>query len=231
MAELAQPPDTAPEDEETCGRLVLRRILRPPADLTLGLLLPQIALGWAATAALAAVARYPNSPALLALFFATSGVLFPLARYNLKDQILPDAITIPGVFIGIAANIGIGSLSGSDGAAHGAVNAAAGAFVALAAWSTVDRIGSALFRVEAVLGGGDFKTAAMIGSFLGPFLALSALLNFLLGWVALAVLGCLARRGGYVPSGYLYVAGVLMAAFLFRALEPSLVAGLPAWVR
>ena len=105
------------------------------------------------------------------------------------------------------------------------------AIVALAAWSAIDRIGSALFRVDGVLGGGDIKTAAMIGAFLGPFLALSALLNALLAWVLAAFVGLLAGRRGYVASGYLHVAGVLSAVFLLRGLEPTLIAGLPAWVR
>jgi leader peptidase (prepilin peptidase)/N-methyltransferase len=112
--------------------------------------------------------------------------LLVLALVDLDHQILPDAITLPGTALGLAAT----ALPGWPVAPLHAVAAAAGGWLAFAG------VAKAYERLRGVegLGQGDWKMAALLGAFLGWQ---KMLLTVLLASVAGTVvgLGAIALRG------------------------------------
>jgi leader peptidase (prepilin peptidase)/N-methyltransferase len=112
--------------------------------------------------------------------------LLVLALVDLDHQILPDAITLPGTVLGLAAT----ALPGWPVAPLHAAAAAAGGWLAFAG---VAKAYEKLRGVEG-LGQGDWKMAALLGAFLGWQ---KMLLTVLLASVAGTVvgLGAIALRG------------------------------------
>jgi leader peptidase (prepilin peptidase)/N-methyltransferase len=135
--------------------------------------------------------------------------LLALSLIDLDHQLLPDAITLPGIGAGLAASF----LPGSPVRPAAALAAAAGgwlgcAFVALV-WKKLRHLDA--------LGEGDWKMTAMLGAFFGWE---RLLLNVLLASASGAVVGVAAillGRGGMksrLPLGvFLGAAGILMVLF------------------
>jgi leader peptidase (prepilin peptidase)/N-methyltransferase len=135
--------------------------------------------------------------------------LLVLSLIDLDHQLLPDAITLPGIAAGLAASL----LPGSPVRPLGALLAAAGGWLAFAA------VAKAYQRLRGVegLGQGDWKMAAMLGAFLGwqPLL-LTVLLASVAGTVV--GLGAVALRGRNLryalPLGtFLGAAGIVTVFF------------------
>jgi leader peptidase (prepilin peptidase) / N-methyltransferase len=154
-----------------------------------------------------AVARGPRAQTFVAMALVTA--LLVLSVIDLEHQILPDAITLPGVAAGLAASL----LPGSPVRPLSALLAAAGGWLAFAA------VAKAYRRLRGVegLGQGDWKMAAMLGAFLGwqPML-----LTVLIATVAgtLFGLGAVALRGRdlrhALPLGtFLGAAGIAVVFF------------------
>jgi leader peptidase (prepilin peptidase)/N-methyltransferase len=151
-----------------------------------------------------AVTRGPSWPTLAAMLLVTA--LLILALIDLEHQLLPDAITLPGVALGLGLSFAPWSALRPLGAAL----AAAGGWLSFAlvafAWKK-------LRQVDA-LGEGDWKLAAMLGAWLGwERLLLTVLLASAAGaLVGIAILAL--GRGGWrskLPLGtFLGVAGVAM---------------------
>jgi leader peptidase (prepilin peptidase)/N-methyltransferase len=116
----------------------------PAVELTAGILLWQLALRAAHPAMLV-----PQAAFLLALV--------AVAWIDFDTRTIPDAVTIPGVGVGLAA-----SLFGPPGLVAALAGAAAGGF---SLWL----VGAVYERSTGVpgMGGGDVKLAAMMGAFLG----------------------------------------------------------------
>jgi leader peptidase (prepilin peptidase)/N-methyltransferase len=135
---------------------------------------------WLALAAL----RGPRAQTFVAMALVTA--LLVLSLIDLEHQLLPDAITLPGVAAGLAASF----LPGSP------VRPLASAFAAAGGWLAFAAVAKAYERVRGVegLGQGDWKMAAMLGAFLGwqPLL-LTVLLASVAGTVV--GLGAIALRG------------------------------------
>ncbi len=131
-----------------------------------------------------AVLRGPRAQTFVAMALVT--VLLVLSLIDLDHQLLPDAITLPGIAAGLAASF----LPGSPVRPLAALLAAAGGWLAFAA------VAKAYQRLRGVegLGQGDWKMAAMLGAFLGwqPML-LTVLLASVAG--TLVGLGAVALRG------------------------------------
>ena len=131
-----------------------------------------------------AVLRGPRVETFVAMVLVT--VLLVLSLIDLDHRLLPDAITLPGIAAGLAASF----LPSSPVRPLAALLAAAGGWLAFAA------VAKAYQRLRGVegLGQGDWKMAAMLGSFLGwqPML-LTVLLASVAG--TLVGLGAVALRG------------------------------------
>lgn len=101
--------------------------------------------------------RRAEHPALLVPHAAFVLALVAVAWIDFDTRTIPDAVTIPGVGLGLAA-----SLFGPPGLVAAAVGALVGGF---SLWL----VGAAYERATGVpgMGGGDVKLAAMMGAFLG----------------------------------------------------------------
>ncbi len=118
----------------------------PLVELTNGLL-------WWAVAA----TRPPEATAFVTLVFVTA--LLILCLIDLEHELLPNAITLPGVVVGFAASF----LPGAALTPVESALSAAGGYLVMA---TIGLAWEKLRHVEA-LGQGDWKMAAMLGAFLG----------------------------------------------------------------
>jgi len=154
-----------------------------------------------------AVLRGPRAQTFVAMALVTA--LLVLSLIDLDHQLLPDAITLPGIVAGLAASF----LPGSPVRPLAALLAAAGGWLAFAA------VAKAYQRLRGIegLGQGDWKMAAMLGAFLGWR---QMLLTVLLASVAgtLVGLGAVALRGRdmryALPLGtFLGAAGVATVFF------------------
>ncbi len=130
--------------------------------------------------------------------------LIALALIDFDTQLLPDSITLPLVWAGLAFNL-FGALTDARSAVIGAI---AGY---LALWSVYW-----LFKLvtgREGMGFGDFKLLAALGAFLGwQMLPLIILVSSVVGAVIGTFLIILARRGREVPmpfGPYLACAGVI----------------------
>jgi leader peptidase (prepilin peptidase) / N-methyltransferase len=154
-----------------------------------------------------AVTRGPSAQTLVAMVFVTA--LLVLTLTDLEHQLLPDAVTLPGVALGLAAS----ALPGSPVRPLEAGLAAAGGWLAFAlvalAWKKLRHIDA--------LGEGDWKMAAMLGAFFGwERLLLTVLLASASG-ALVGVLALVSRTGGWrskLPLGtFLGLAGIVMVFF------------------
>ena len=142
---------------------------------------------------------------LLAVRLLFASALIVLFAIDLRHQILPNVITLPGIVVGLAASLFL-----PPGWLSSAIGILAGGGILLA-------IAEAYYRVRGHegLGMGDVKMLAMIGAFLGwPLMVLSLVLASFVGsivGVALIVSG----RGGMqaaLPFGTFLALGALVAA-------------------
>ncbi|MDR7540572.1 MAG: prepilin peptidase [Armatimonadota bacterium] len=159
----------------------------PLVEATAGVLLVLIWSTYAAAGAwLALVSGAVLALSLVAVFFI-----------DLDHQIVPNAITYPGLAAGLA-------LSALQGRIVPAVVAAAGAGAFFLLIALVSRGG---------MGGGDIKLAAMMGAFLGwPAIAVGLLVGFLVGAAAGLVLMAARKRSRKDPIPFgpaLAVGGVV----------------------
>jgi leader peptidase (prepilin peptidase) / N-methyltransferase len=162
--------------------------------------------------------RYPAVEAATGLLFAAAyerfgptrdfgiavvllAALIAITAIDLRLQIIPDAITLPGIVVGFAANLATSRVSWVDSAIGVVVGG--GIF-----WAILE--GSLLLTGREGMGGGDVKLGAMLGAFLGWKVALlSIFLAVLLGgFLALGLLA--SRRTGRkdpIPFGPFLAAG------------------------
>ena len=128
--------------------------------------------------------------------------LVVLTAIDLKHQILPDVITLPGIAAGFLANVVTGRVSWLE--------SLIGIFVGGGTFFVI------IFLSKGGMGGGDMKLGAMLGAFLGWKVILAALLIAVLagGIVAIVLLVTGARsRKDPVPFGPFLAAGGLAGFF------------------
>ena len=144
---------------------------------------------------------------LLLLAYAPFGLaLIALTAIDLEHRLLPDAITIPGIILGLLLSLVLPQFSFPE--------AAAGALVGAALFYGVGRLYEKWFGRRG-LGGGDVKMLAMIGAFLGVWalplvILISAGLGTLTGLIRVLVQGPGARgqwRTISLPYGPFLAAG------------------------
>jgi leader peptidase (prepilin peptidase) / N-methyltransferase len=137
------------------------------------------------------------------LFFAC--LLIVLFAIDLEHHLLPNAITLPGIVVGLLFSLLL---------PPGIISAAIGTLIG---GGTLWLIGEAYYRYSGQegMGGGDVKMLAMIGAFLGWKLAIvtlvfSSIAGALIGMLVLAI-----RRGGLkyaLPYGTFLALGALVAS-------------------
>jgi leader peptidase (prepilin peptidase)/N-methyltransferase len=160
-----------------------------------GLIVWQFGLGWSA--------------AIYAVLFSA---LLVISTIDLSHQIIPDAITLPG--------IGLGLLCGATVLPVGFMNSvlgvlAGGGILWVLAW-----VSPYLFGKEG-MGGGDIKLLAMIGAFLGWS---PTLLTIMVGAMAGSIVGLglisfkVMRRDQYLPFGPFLAFGAVVSMFFHSQL-------------
>lgn len=121
-------------------------------------------------------------PALLLL-----AALIAITFIDLEHQLIPDAITLPGVVTGLVANVATGAVPWLDSVIGAIV--AGGVFFAI------------IVASGGGMGGGDMKLGAMLGSFLGWQLTIVALfLAVVAGGGVPSRFSALGRRAERTPS-------------------------------
>lgn len=180
-----------------CGAPISRRY--PLVELAAGIL--AAALWW----------RFPASPLLLA-YGPFCGALLALSAIDLEHRLLPDAITLPGIALGLALALVLPHLT--------FLFATAGAAVGGALFFGIGWIYQKLTGRKG-MGGGDVKLMAFIGAFLGiqslPWVIfISAALGSLAGIGAVLTTGSW-REGGWrvaaIPYGPFLAAAALLYLF------------------
>jgi len=147
---------------------------------------------------------------------AAYGILYSallvVAGTDLSHKIIPNAITFPGIILGLlsaATILPLGFFNGLLGVLVG------GGILWLLAWAS-----PYLFGKEG-MGGGDIKLLAMIGAFLGwkPALMTIMLGSFLGSLVGVGLIAAkVIRREDYIPFGPFLVCGALVSLFFGQSL-------------
>lgn len=138
--------------------------------------------------------------------------LLVVSGTDLTHKIIPDAVTLPGIVLGLigaATVLPVGLINALLGVAVG------GGILWGLAW-----VSPYLFGKEG-MGGGDIKLLAMIGAFLGwkP-----ALLTIMIGSLAGSIIGVsliacrLMKRDEYIPFGPFLVLGAVLSMFFAQPL-------------
>jgi leader peptidase (prepilin peptidase)/N-methyltransferase len=191
---------------------------------------------WHTTAA-GAPALLATGAVALVLHGAFVAALVACTFIDFDHQILPDAITKPGMVVGLLAGLwpGLaGALPADPGVPDALRTLLASVFGLVAgAGSTwvIRALGSRVFGREA-MGLGDVKFLGMIGAFLGWQ---GALLTLFLGCVVGAVVGSVvALRGGLgvrIPFGPYLAIGALLALFAQQPILHAIFVTWPDWQR
>jgi leader peptidase (prepilin peptidase) / N-methyltransferase len=117
--------------------------------------------------------------------------LLAITMIDLAHQIIPDAISLPGIVAGILANLATGRVSWVD--------SLLGIAVGGSVFMTIAMVGSWAAGQDA-MGGGDIKLAAMLGAFLGwKVLLFSLFLSAVGGGILAAALMGSGLRGRKDP--------------------------------
>ena len=145
----------------------------------------------------------------LALLFTS--IMIVVGFIDMKNKIIPNAITLPGIAVGLIFSAFQGTST--------LYNAIWGILLGGGGLLAVGEVGRRLFKRES-MGGGDIKLAAMIGAFWGWKIVLATLLlSFLSGGIG-GVLVLLAERSvrgsRVIPFGPFIAASAVIALFYGR---------------
>jgi len=100
------------------------------------------------------------------LYLVFSLALLVETFIDLEHQIIPDAITLPGIVIGLAASCGFPGIQGETLHWAGFLKSFIGMIAGGGFFYLIGVLAERILKKEA-LGGGDIKLLAMIGAFLG----------------------------------------------------------------
>ncbi|MBI4238229.1 MAG: prepilin peptidase [Deltaproteobacteria bacterium] len=166
-----------------------------------------------AAAALAVFFKFPEPLPWAIWFFLFIAPLIAITFIDLEHLIIPDAFSLSGIILGLAARP-ILAVEGQrlDALLDGLIGVVVGGGFLWLVAAVYERL-----RKQEGLGGGDVKLIAMLGAFLGWkavlfILLMSSLLGSLVGVVVIAIL----RKGlrFAIPFGpFLAVAGILYLFF------------------
>ena len=164
-----------------------------------------------------------------AIFFAFSAALIVLAFIDLDHRILPDRITLNGIWLGILVSIYLAQPSplvsrlfrsaGIEGANPRLIALTASLLGALVGGGLLWAVAEAYLRLRGIegMGFGDVKMMAMVGAFLGaPLALLTIMIGSLLGSVVGLVFIRFAKktREYELPFGtFLSFAGIIAVLY------------------
>jgi leader peptidase (prepilin peptidase)/N-methyltransferase len=140
------------------------------------------------------------------IFVFFTSVLIVIFFIDLDNQIIPDAITLPGIVFGLGVSLAPGGVS--------PLQSLIGTLVGGGSLYLVAMLGDWLFKKES-MGGGDIKMAAMLGAFLGwqkvllIFLA-SAVIGLVVS-IVIMLFSAKLRRTRVVPFGPFIALAALVA--------------------
>ncbi len=101
------------------------------------------------------------------LVYAVLGAaLILVSATDLREQIIPDQVTVPGLPVGIAASLLLPELHGTSSRPVALALSLAGVAAGGGLLWAIGTVGSWIFKREA-MGGGDVKLMAMVGALLG----------------------------------------------------------------
>lgn len=159
--------------------------------------------------------EFTNIVALF-IYLVFVSALIVVTFIDLKHYIIPDEISIPGIFIGLALSLLPARLTGNQLTAGSFLDSLIGCLVGGGFLYLTALFSLAVFKKEG-MGGGDIKLLAMVGAFLGWKLAI---MTIVVGSVVGAVVGVtlillrLKLRTDYIPFGpYLALGAVLSLIF------------------
>ena len=138
------------------------------------------------------------------IYVILASSLIIISFIDLKEQIVPDVISLPGIVIGFIISFFVPYIS--------FINSALGVVVGGGIILIIGMAGSIIFKKEA-MGGGDVKLAAMIGAFLGwRYIIISLFLGFFLGAIVgiVLILSKIKSREDVVAFGPFIVLGSLI---------------------
>mgnify|MGYP001428227548 CR=1 FL=1 len=160
---------------------------------------------------------YTQQPIYVTTFLGTifSAILFTLAILDFKYFWLPQVLTSGGLLLGIAASLYI-DLNNDFLKFNYSIYALTASFLGFAVFYLLSRIGEKIFK-KPVIGGGDAKLSALIGSWLGiQGLFLSIWLAFISAgiFVTLGLILKKIKRNQKIPFGiFLAMSGFLVWYF------------------
>lgn len=106
--------------------------------------------------------RFPDPVAYLAYFLMLSAPLLAITFIDLAHYLIPDVLSVPGIFLGFVAHLYLAPGTIADRALDSLAGiVVGGGILSLLAWLY------ARIRRQEGMGGGDIKLAAMIGAFFG----------------------------------------------------------------
>jgi len=135
------------------------------------------------------------------IYIILSSALINIAFIDLKEQIVPDVISLPGIVIGFIVSFFVPYIS--------FINSSLGILAGGGIILIIGLAGSLIFKKEA-MGGGDVKLAGMIGAFLGwRYIIILLFLGFFIGAVAgiILILAKIKNREDTIPFGPFIVLG------------------------
>ncbi len=141
-----------------------------------------------------------------AVYAFLSSALIVIFFIDLDHQIIPDAITLPGMVIGLAVSFVPGGI--------GILNAFVGLLVGGGALYLIAMLGDWLFKKES-MGGGDIKMAAMLGAFVGwqkvVLIFISSAVIGLAVSVVIMLFSAHVRKHRVIPFGPFLAMGAVLA--------------------
>lgn len=148
----------------------------------------------------------------LAVYIGFVCALVVVSFIDLKHYIIPNEISIPGIFIGLALSLLPARLAGGQLVTSSFLSAVIGCIAGGGILYLAGIFSLVVFKKEG-MGGGDIKLLAMVGAFLGWKLALMTIVvGSMLGAVVgiLLILFRLKGRTDYIPFGpYLSLGAIL----------------------
>lgn len=160
--------------------------------------------------------------AIGAIYLALTLALFVETAIDFRHQIIPDAITLPGMVLGLALSFALPELHGESSRVWGLFWSLAGLLAGGGFLYAAGTLAEKILKKEA-MGGGDVKLLAMIGAFLGWKAVLwTIFVSSFLGSIVGIVLR-LSRGDERIPFGpYLGAAACLYLFIGDQAIEAYL---------